>query len=196
MTWLDSHAAAIQALAGIATLLVTITLACLTAWYVKVTRSIARSAGEQAEYLKDQLIHAKKESNAARSQAASALLALVRRLQASLVGLDAQSPRHRQLLEHSQLGLVDIEQLERLATDVSAVAAFHTGQTVEALRTIHSVISDARTVNIVTGWVASDAQNTAWLAAMAAAPKALERLEGDTQDHLSGYLRWKAKQKD
>lgn len=53
LNWIDAHAPAVQALAAIATLLVTIALAALTARYVELTRAIGRASAEQVQSMRE-----------------------------------------------------------------------------------------------------------------------------------------------
>ena len=53
MDWFAKNAAAIQAIAAIVTVVVTLGLAAITYWYVRVTREIANSSAEQVRQMRE-----------------------------------------------------------------------------------------------------------------------------------------------
>jgi hypothetical protein len=174
MGWLNQYASAVQALAAVATLLVTATLAVLTGRYVRLTRRIADSALEQVEHLKI-------TSRTTQQQAARALDALSKRIRVPLAGLDASSPRHDQLLDYSLLSQSDIGDLESLARQVSEDAIRYAGKAAVSLRKIMGLKEEAHRINRVTGWMPNPTQNREWREAMDAGPKMLSELENACQ---------------
>jgi len=170
MEWFNQNASAVQALAAMATLLVTAALAVLTGRYVRLTRRIADSALEQVEHLK-------LTSRTAQQQAARALDALSKRIRVPLAGLDASSPRHDQLLDYSLLAQSDISDLESLARQVSEEAIRYAGKAAVSLRKIMGLKEEAHRINRLTGWIANATQLREWREAMDAAPKMLSELE-------------------
>ena len=170
MDWLDHHAGSVQALAAAGALLVTITLAGLTAWYVRLTRSIASSALAQVEHLK-------LTARTTQLQAARSLEALSLRIRVPLSQLSADAPQHAQLLEYNQLTDQEIADLEALARQVSEDAITYAGKSVVSLRAIRGLIKEAQGVNRTTGWYANDNQTRAWKTAMEAGPRMLIELE-------------------
>lgn len=170
MNWLDTHASAIQALASIAAVAVTVVLAVLTWWYVRLTRSLADTALQQME-------HVKHAATTARRQAAISLEALAKRLRLPLAALDPTGPKPKQVREYSLLSRDDISDLEELAREVNAEAMRYAGKAAVSLRKILGVIEDAKPVNPTLGWRPSDTQVKVWVGAMDAGPKMLEKLE-------------------
>ena len=75
--WLAENAPAIQALASVASLVVTVVLVILTAWYVRVTKQIADSSLQQVQHIKD-------ASRTLTSNAAQSLFALSTRIRIPL----------------------------------------------------------------------------------------------------------------
>ena len=170
MEWLDKHAGSVQALAAVGALLVTMALATLTGWYVRLTRSIASSALAQVEHLK-------LTTRTAQVQAARSLEALSVRIRVPLAQLSADSPAHAQLLEYNQLTNQEIADLEALARQVSEDAIRYAGKAVVSLRGILGLIEEAQSVNRATGWYANDNQTKTWKTAMEAGPRMLIELE-------------------
>jgi hypothetical protein len=164
VNWLDTHAGSVQALAALASTVVTLVLAILTAKYVALTREIARTATEQADYLRSSAVSLRKEN-------AVALEALAVRLRPPLVGLEATSPSHESLFKYSQLEPSDIVTLEALARAVSGDAVVMASKAATGLRTIHGFIEQARRINLSTGWIlptkASESYYTARQSALA-----------------------------
>jgi hypothetical protein len=169
MNWFDAHAGAVQAIASIATLIVTGVLAFLTAWYVRVTKQIADSSLEQ-------LAHLKSESRSAQVQAARSLDALARRLRVPLAGLTA-APSHRMLLDYALLNQRDVEDLEALARQVSDEAITYAGKAAVSLRRLLAIMDDARKFNKTQGWMPNERQTGDWGEAIDAGPKMLEKIE-------------------
>jgi len=174
MDWLNQNASAVQALAAVATLIVTGALALLTGRYVRLTRRIADSALEQVE-------HSKLTSRTAQKQAARALDALSKRIRVPLSGLDRPAPRHDQLLDYSLLSQSDISDLEELARQVSEDAIRFAGKAAVSLRKIMGFIDEARHINRLTGWSPKAPQIKDWEVAVDAAPKMLLELEAACQ---------------
>jgi hypothetical protein len=174
-SWLEAHAAAVQALASVCALIITAALAVLTAWYVRLTRSIAAAATEQVKHLKE-------STRAQRQRAAVALEALSRRVRVPLAELVARGPSHRLLLDLTQLNQQDIAALEAIAQDVSETAIRFAGRAAFPLRTLDGIIQQAKSVNVTTGWVPTDQQTAGWREAVEAAPKLLEALDEACRD--------------
>ena len=174
MDWLNQNASAVQALAAVATLIVTGALALLTARYVRLTRRIADSALEQVGHLK-------LTSRTVQKQAARALGALSKRIRVPLSGLDRPAARHDQLLDYSRLSQSDISDLEDLARQVSEDAIRYAGKAAVSLREIMGFIEEARRINRLTGWSPKATQIKDWEAAVDAAPKMLLELEAACQ---------------
>ena len=174
MNWLRDNGAAIQAFASIGGLLITLVLAGLTAWYVRVTKTIATSALDQVKHLKE-------TTRVAQQQAARSLEALSKRIRLPLVGLDPTAPKHRPLAEYGLLSQEDVTYLETLARDVNADAIRYAGKAAVSLRKILALMEQARQVNFGTGWIPSSDQIRDWREAMDAAPKMLTSLEATCQ---------------
>lgn len=170
MNWLNAHASAIQALASVATLGVTVVLAVLTGRYVRLTKSIADTAWQQMQYVK-------LAATTARKQTAVSLEALSKRLRVPLASLDPNVPKPKQVREYSLLSQQDISDLETLARDVSDDATRFAGKAAVSPRRILGVIDEAKPVNPTLGWRPSDTQIGVWKEAMDAGPKMLEELE-------------------
>jgi hypothetical protein len=175
MNWLNTNASAVQALATIASLIVTLVLAVLTAKYVRLTRRIADVALEQMQ-------HIKLTRTTAQKQAARSLDALSRRIRIPLEKLDPAAPSHRQLREYNLLSQEDISALETLARDVNDQAVLYAGKVAVSLRKIFGLINEARGVNQSLGWAASGTQTTQWKEAMEAGPTMLAELEKVRRD--------------
>ena len=106
--WLNANAAAVQALAAVAALLVTGVLARLTARYVSLTRTIATAAAAQ--------LHALQEATARVDAAAlRGLASHLAQLQIAVGLLNEHSPNEQELRLHFQLTYDDGDQLARLA---------------------------------------------------------------------------------
>jgi hypothetical protein len=107
-TWLNANAAAVQALASVIALLVTVVLAGLTAWYVSVTRTIATAAAAQARALQE-------ATGRVDAAALRGLASHLTRLNIAVGLLNEQSPNEPELRTKFQLTSDDGNQLERLA---------------------------------------------------------------------------------
>jgi hypothetical protein len=70
MEWLNSNAAAVQALAAVTTVILTAVLARLTHGYVRLTKNIADSASEQVEIARLQVAVSENLANASKEQRA------------------------------------------------------------------------------------------------------------------------------
>lgn len=91
MKWLNENAAAIQALSGLAVLVVTGLLAWLTSRYVRLTREIANSSLEQVRLIRE-------SARVDLQHNASALKALALRLRVGLgQQLNPEAPNDRHL---------------------------------------------------------------------------------------------------
>lgn len=172
MNWLTSNSAAIQALASIATLVVTATLAILTARYVRLTKSMAGSAMDQVQHLKD-------ASRALTVNAAQALSALSARLRIPLNDLKSRGVTQRALREYSLLTQDDIRTLEELARHVSPDASRYAGKAAVSLKKMAALMARASAVSETVGWMASIQELQDWNEAIGAGPKMLEALEAE-----------------
>jgi hypothetical protein len=106
--WFNANTAAVQALASVVGLLVTIVLARLTAKYVSLTRTIATAAATQLQALQ--------EATARVDAAALRGLAFhLTRLNIAVGLLNETSPSDQELRFHFQLTYDDGDQLARLA---------------------------------------------------------------------------------
>jgi hypothetical protein len=179
MEWLDRHAGAVQALASVATLVVTIVLACLTGWYVRVTKQIADSSLEQVE-------HIKSASRAAQLQAARSLDALSRRIRVPLASLASGPPSFDPLTSYALLNQKDVEDLEALARQVGDEAIVYAGKAAVSLRKLLAIIDDARSRNRTQGWMASQRQIAEWGEAIDAGPKMLDKIEAVCRALVAG----------
>jgi hypothetical protein len=169
MDWLDLHAGATQALAAIASVLVTLVLAVLTARYVRLTSAIAKAGA-------DQVRHMESASLASRRENAIALAVLAERLRPPLVGLDASIPSHEQLFKYAQLTPSDIITLESLARTVGGHAVTIASEAAVGLRTIYGVIEQAHRITLVTGWRLPDTDAARYYEARQAALTKLDDL--------------------
>jgi hypothetical protein len=172
MEWLKNNSAAVQALASIATLIVTATLAILTARYVRLTKSIAGSAMEQVDHLKD-------ASRTFTINAAKGLAALSARLRVPLEGLRPRGLSHRALREYSLLSDEDVRDLESLARQVSPDASRYAAKAAVSLKKLVALMARARAVSEGHGWAASTQELQDWNEAIDSGPKMLEALEAE-----------------
>lgn len=182
MNWFNSNAAAVQALASVASLIVTVVLAVLTGKYVRLTRQIAQAALEQIQ-------HIKLTSTTAQKQAARSLDALSKRIRLPLRNLNPDAPSHRQLREYNLLSQEDISALEALARDVNDQAAMYAGKAAVSLRKIVGLLAAARAKSPEQGWIASESQTSQWKEATEAGPRMLEELERVCQAVATGPTR-------
>lgn len=171
LIWLDHHAAAVQALAAIATLIVTGWLARLTGQYVRLTRDIARASADQARLLGE-------ATRKAQEIADSSLRAHAGRLRASLEGLSRTEPGDTQLRHFTLITQSHVDTLEVLARQKDDDAR---GQAVLAAMALHTIVGMAERVRGVKanyGYGFSQQEKSEYAAAMTEAIQSLERLAG------------------
>jgi hypothetical protein len=174
MDWLSRNAAAIQALASLASLVVTAVLVILTAWYVRVTKQIAQSSVEQTRHLKE-------AARALTQNAARSLVALSTRIRVPFAGLKARGLSHQALREYPLLSEEDVSQLESLALQVGGEAARYAGKAAVSLRKLTALFARAQSINEGKGWTPSLQEQRDWDEATDAGPKMLTALEQECQ---------------
>jgi hypothetical protein len=113
--WFNSNAAAIQALAGLANVMVAALLAWLTARYVRLTSEATRSSEKQAD-------HWNKIFEANRKREALSLAATASQIRYTLSQITLNGPIHEQMGKSSYLYHGDIKQLITSAVDVGSKA--------------------------------------------------------------------------
>lgn len=128
--WLNENSASIQALAGAASLIVTLVLAVLTGKYVLLTKSIAGAAERQLTHLE-----------AGRANYARGLAALAGELSAMVGQLSSSRSEHRAIVEGELPAEDEVRQVERLALYVSGGAAEQAVYAARELRRLR-VLSD------------------------------------------------------
>lgn len=171
MNWLNRNAAAIQALSGVATLIVTGVLAWLTWRYVRVTRDIASSSLEQVRQIRE-------ASRAILQQSASALGSLALRLRTDLgQRLNPTNPNHSQLRAFAQLTEQDIADLQTLARQVSTRTIKSASEAAAHLRVIYGMVQTAKGISEGMGWIPSPEDAGRWKTAVEGAHRALQEIE-------------------
>jgi|SRR5712664_722437 len=145
LAWLDTHAAAVQALAAVATLAVTTTLAILTARYVRLTKSIADSAVEQAHILRDSVADS-------RAKTRDSLRAHSKRLLSCVRVLHDTTPNLEQLQGFALITEADVTRLEALAKDHGEGLQPKAATAATALKHLLGWHDRAAKTNRVMGW--------------------------------------------
>jgi len=164
MNWLNDNAAAIQALSGVAVLLVTAVLALLTARYVRLTREQVRLIRESARIVLQ--------------QNASALKALALRIRVGLgQTVSPDTPSHSGLRSFDVLVEQDIADLQALAKNVNPVAINSASDAAAHLRVIYAVVQTAKAVPLEIGWIPGPADRARWKKAVEGAHRALQEIE-------------------
>jgi len=170
MSWFNHNAAAIQALCSIAGLVIACFLVALTAWYVRLTREIARSSLEQVKHIRE-------AARLSQVQSARALGSLALRLRVGLGDLDSEVPKHTPLRAFSSMTERDIDDLEALAREVDNRAIFSAGDAVGALRVLQQLIQEAKGTDERLGWRPTEEQRKSWKKAFEAANRSLQEIE-------------------
>jgi hypothetical protein len=170
MNWFKENAAAIQAFASIAALIVAIVLAWLTYRYVRLTRDIAASSLEQVK-------HIRQATEIERQQNALALASLALRIRTGLGGLNADVPRHKELRAYSQLTEREISDIEVLARKVGGPTLDSASNVVASLRVMQGMIQKAKEINEFIGWIPTQQEMQAWRRAMEDAHRGLQEME-------------------
>ncbi len=171
LSWLDHHAGSVQALAAVATLVVTAWLARLTGRYVRLTGDIAAASAEQARLLGD-------ATRKAAEIADSSLRAHAGRLRASLEGLSRAEPGDTQLRHFTLITPSHVDALEVLARQKDDDAR---GQAVLAAMALHTIVGMAERVRGTKpnyGYGFSEQEKAEYATAMLEAIQALEHLAG------------------
>ena len=171
MTWLDEHSSAIQALAGVASLLVTAVLAALTARYVRLTGEIATAAREQSRQLGE-------ANRKAVELADSSLRAHAMRLRASLEGLNRSAPQDQELRHFSLINSHHVDTLETLARSTGDGPKLHAILATMALHTIVGMTDRVRGVAANYGYAFTEGERTEYVTALKEAIDALEAIGG------------------
>ena len=169
IAWLNANSGAIQAIASLATLVVTLSLALLTAKYVKLTGLIAHAAAEQSRHLTES---SKREGQLARS----ALQAHAARLLAAISSIDGQSPPDSRIRQLSELSAGDIDQLEALARVISTEDLAHAALAALALKSILGLVQRVQATNKSTGYHYTDPEIADYLSALKEAKGELSHL--------------------
>jgi hypothetical protein len=170
MNWFKENAAAIQAFASVAALIVAIVLAWLTYRYVRLTRDIAASSLEQVKHIRE-------ATEVERQQNALALASLALRVRTGLGGLNADVPRHKELRAYSQLTEREISDLEVFARRMGGPMLDSASKAVASLRVMQGIIQRAKEINEFIGWVPTQQEMQAWRRAMEDAHRGLQELE-------------------
>ena len=175
MNWFKENAAAIQAFASIAALIVAIVLAWLTYRYVRLTRDIAASSLEQVRHIRE-------ATEIELEQHARALASLVLRIRTSFGGLNADVPRHTELRGYSQLTEREIADIEALARRVGGAVLDSASKAVASLRIMLGMIQRAKEINEALGWIPTPQEMQAWRRAMEEANRSLQEMEAACQN--------------
>jgi hypothetical protein len=175
MNWFKENAAAIQAFASIAALIVAIVLAWLTYRYVRLTRDIATSSLEQVKYIRE-------AAQIERVQNARALASLALRIRTSFGGLNADVPRHKELRGYSQLTEREIADIEALARQVGGPVLDSASKAVASLRVMQGMIQKAKEISEALGWIPTQQEMQAWRRAMEDAHRGLQEMEMTCQN--------------
>jgi hypothetical protein len=174
MNWFKENAAAIQAFASIAALVVAIVLAWLTYRYVRLTRDIAASSLEQVKHIRE-------ATEIEREQHARALASLALRIRTSFGGLNADVPRHKELRGYSQLTEREIADIEVLARRAGGPVLDSASKAVASLRIMQGMIQKAKEINETLGWIPTQQEMHAWRKAMEEAHRSLQEMEDSCQ---------------
>lgn len=171
MNWLNDNAAAIQALSGVAVLVVTGLLARLTSRYVRLTRDIANSSLEQVRLLRESM-RADLQHNA------SALHALALGLRTGIgQQLDPETPKHNQLRAFAILTEREITDLQALANRVGGQAITSAGEAAGHLRVIHEMVQTAKGISEAMGWTPKAEDKARWRKAVEGADRSLQEIQ-------------------
>jgi hypothetical protein len=174
LNWLDSHAGAVQALSSVVTLMLTATLAYLTARYVRLTQTIADSSLEQAKTLRESLLDAR-----ARNQ--ESLNALARRLKKSLQVLAEPGPNFKQLHTFSLISPDDVTRLEVAAQEHGAGVQKMAADAATGLRYILGLNKRAADTSLIMGWAPTKQDVADYVRARSDTIGALSQIEGSTR---------------
>jgi hypothetical protein len=170
MNWFKENAAAVQAFASLASLIVAAILAWLTFRYVRLTKAIADSSLEQVKHIRE-------AAELARRQNAQALASLALRLRTIFGGLNADVPTHRQLRGFSQFSEGEIADIEALARQVGGSVLDSASRAVPALRTMQGMIQRAKEINESLGWIPTPQETQTWRKAVEEAHRGLQEIE-------------------
>jgi hypothetical protein len=143
--WLNTNAGAVQGLAAVATLVVTIVLAGLTRRYVRLTSDIARANLVQAGLL---LSSRREQATLARE----ALRVHALRLHETVSGLHGDKPSSRLLREWFLLTSADVDQLEALARPLGPQVLETAGVVAMHLRWLVGLAARVQAVNPSLGY--------------------------------------------
>lgn len=171
MKWLNENAAAIQALSGLAVLVVTGLLALLTWRYVRLTREIANASLEQIRLIRE-------SARVDLQHNASALKALALRLRSGLgEQLNPDAPSDKQLRGFAILTEREIVDLQILAGRVNSQAITSASFAAAHLRVIHDMVQNVKRTNEGIGWNPDAAEKARWKKAIEGAHRALQEIE-------------------
>lgn len=171
MKWLNENAAAIQALSGLAVLVVTGLLALLTSRYVRLTREIANASLEQVRLFRES-VRLDLQRNA------SALKALALRLRVGIgQELNPGPPNHKQLRAFAILTDREIADLQTLANRVGGQAITSASDAAAHLRVIYETVQTAKGINETIGWIPTPEDAARWKKAIEGAHRALQEIE-------------------
>lgn len=166
MDWLNNNAPGIHALSSLATLAVTVLLACLTGWYVYLTKTLSDTAREQIRHQKDL-------TSRARTQSSTAVTTLAERLRVILEQLPPPPPRHSMLVQFVRISHEDVRALEALAMHVNPTAVVAASEAAALLRNFLAIVADAQSRTLEEGWQPSKPQQLEWEHILSQAPLAL-----------------------
>jgi hypothetical protein len=179
MNWLGEHSAAVQAIASIVGVIITAVLAGITYWYTRVTRSIAESSVEQARLMRQAAELSQQQAKQHKRQLARTIAVLAQR---SRVGLEAVPFSHAAMRAYTQPTDTDINDIERIAREIGNDRILASAnRAVTSLRSVLSIVLDAKSVKPEIGWVPGPERRSYWDMAVTASIDSLKEIETEAQ---------------
>lgn len=177
MDWFAKNASAIQAIASVVGVAITAALACITYWYVRVTKRIAESSAEQVKQFRE-------ASRVVIRQNARALAVVALRIRTSFGAgnLDSDAPRYKQLQAFTQVNNDDISLIETLAKNLnSAEISISAGKAVVAMREVLGFIEHAKQKPETFGSATSPPEATRWRRALEESERSLHFIQDECE---------------
>jgi hypothetical protein len=170
LAWLNSNGAAIQAIAGVANVLVAALLAWLTSRYVRLTNETTQASQAQAD-------HWKKIFEASRKREALSLAASAMQIREPLAQITLNGTIHEQLGKYPYLYAGDIKQLITSAVDVGSEALEIATNASESLYVINDAIQKASNTGEDMAWNPTERERLRIVSALESSSKLLKDLE-------------------
>lgn len=179
MGWFAKNSAAIQAIASIAGVLISLILAGITYWYVRITREVAQSSSEQVRGMREAFDRQQQERREEQAQLARTLELLARRIRSNIEAATFSHAGLRALAQPTSAEVTDLEILSRQLGNKTVLSAGN--RAVVGLRHALSLVDRVKPIHPSIGWIPVEEERQFWNEAVEITVTNLRAIENECQ---------------